>query len=155
MGVSHNLFSPSFLSISLFLNLFILNGFKFGLSLHLLEKKWRNYTSAPKQEAEFLLPSGGVHSWTADTEFWYIDFMHALDASKAKIPNALPLTMADIIELMTDPAAALEAENKWGYMSYEVLVEMFILEGLSPEEAIAMASMWPEGMYIRFVNVGK
>jgi len=114
---------------------------------------------------ELLLPSGGFHSWTADTEFWYMDFVHGLDASKAKIPNALPLTMAGIMEIMTDHEAALEALNKWGYMSYDVLVEMFIFElmGADPtltyEEAEAMATemaaMWPEGLYVRFVNVGK
>ena len=105
---------------------------------------------------EALLPSGGFHSWTADTEFWYMDFVHGLDASKAKIPNASPLTIEDIMELMTNETAALEVENKWGYVSYEVLVEIFIvLEGLTPEEAEAMAAMWPEGIYIRFVNVGK
>ena len=104
---------------------------------------------------ELLLPSGGFNEWVADTEIWYMDFMHGLDASKAKIPNALTLTIADIMELMTDPEAALEAENKWGYVSHDVLVELFILEGLTPEEAEAMAAMWPEGIYVRFVNVGK
>jgi len=73
--------------------------------------------------------------------------------------------MADIMELMTNETAALEVENKWGYMSYDVLVEMFIFElmGADPtltyEEAEAMATemaaMWPEGLYVRFVNVGK
>ena len=105
--------------------------------------------------AELLLPSGGFNEWTADTEIWYMDFVHGLDASKAKIPNTFPLTMADIIEIMTDPEAALEVENKWGYISYDVLVELFIMEGLTPEEAEAMAAMWPEGIYVRFVNVGK
>ena len=107
--------------------------------------------------AELLLPSGGFHSWTADTELWYIDFEHGIDASKAKglIHKAMPLTIADLMELMTNPEAALEAENMWGYVSYDVLVELFILEGLSEEDAIAMASMWPEGIYVRYVNMGK
>jgi len=104
---------------------------------------------------ELMLPSGGVHSWTNDTEFWYMDFMNGLDASKAKIPNALALTIADIMEMMVNETVALEAENKWGYISYDVLVDLFIMEGLSPEDAAAMAAMWPEGMYFRFVNVGK
>jgi len=101
------------------------------------------------------LPSGGFNEWMADTEFWYLDFVHGLDASKAKIPNALPLTMEDLIGLMTDPEAALEAENKWGYISYEVLVQLFMMEGYTQEEAEAMAAMWPNGIYVRFVNVGK
>lgn len=108
----------------------------------------------PGAEVELLLPSGGVHSWTPNTAFWYMDIMHALDASKAEIPNALTLTMADLIEMMTNATAALEAENRWGYMSYELLLQMFIFEGLSQEEAEEWASMWPEGIYIRFVNVG-
>jgi len=103
---------------------------------------------------ECMLPSGAMHSWTADTEFWYFDFMHALDASKAKIKNALPLAIEDIIGMMTDSEAALEAENMWGYISCEVLVQLLVLEGLPEDEAEAMASMWPEGMYMRFVNVG-
>ena len=104
---------------------------------------------------ELVLPSGGFNEWMADTEIWYMDFMHGLDASKTKIPNAMPLTIASIMELMLNETAALEAENKWGYMSYEILVELFIMEGLTPEEAEAMAAMWPEGIYIRYVNVGK
>jgi len=112
---------------------------------------------------ELLPPSGGMHSWTNDTEFWYMDLVHGLDASKAKIPNAFPLTMEDLTELMTNETAALETENKWGYMSNELLVEMItmelIMEGVPPEEAAEiaeeMAAMWPEGMYVRYVNVGK
>ena len=113
---------------------------------------------ATPEGVEALLPSGGFHSWTADTEFWYMDFEHGIDASKAKglIHKATTITFLDIIEVMTDPEAALEAVNKWFYMSNEVLVEMMInLGGLTPEEAEAMAAMWPEGIYVRFVNVGK
>jgi len=107
---------------------------------------------------EALLHSGGFHSWTADTEFWYMDFEHGLDASKAKglIHKATNITFLDIIEVMSDSEAALRAVNKWFYMSYEVLVEMMInIGGLTPEEAEAMAATWPEGVYVRFVNVGK
>jgi len=114
---------------------------------------------------ELLLPSGGFNEWTSDTEFWYMDFTHGLDASKAKIPNAMPLTMADIMELMINETVALEAENKWGYASYDVLVELFIVTLMAEdptltyeeaaEIAAQMAAMWPEGIYVRFVNVGK
>jgi len=114
-----------------------------------------NIMITPGEGVELMLPSGGFNEWVADTEVWYVDFMHGLDASKAKIPNALPLTIDDIIELMTVPEAALEAENKWGYVSYEVLVDLFIMEGMDPVDAEAMAAMWPEGIYFRFVNVGK
>lgn len=41
-------------------------------------------------------------------------------------------------------------------MSYEVLVEMMMnLGGLTQDEAEEMAAMRPEGIYVRFVNVGK
>jgi len=104
---------------------------------------------------ELLLPNGGIHEWMANTKLSAIDFVHMLNASKVKIPNAMPLNISDLIGLMTNPEAALEAENKWGYISHDVLVQLFILEGFSEGEAKEMASMWPEGLYARFVNVGK
>jgi len=112
-------------------------------------------TIAPGEGVELLLPNGIVLEWLADTEVGAIDFMHCLDASKAHIPNAMVLSAMDLIGLMTDPEAALEAENKWGYVSQAVLVELLVLEGFSEEEAEAMASMWPEGVYVKFVNVGR
>ena len=104
---------------------------------------------------EHLLPSGGANEWTGNTESSAIDLVHILDASKAKIPDAIPLTLPDIIGLMTNPEAALEFENKWAYFSHDVFVQLYILLGLSEEEATAIASRWPEGAYVRFVNVGK
>jgi len=110
---------------------------------------------------EVLLPSGGVHSWMADTELTPIDFMLCLDASKAKglTNKATTIEVEDLEEwmtlIMTDPETALEdLKNKLFYLPYDTLVLMFTLEGLSEEEAEAMASMWPDGMYCRFVNVG-
>jgi len=173
---------------------------------------------------ELVLPSGGVQEWMANTESSAIDFVHMLDASKFKIPNAMPLTMSDLMGLVTNPEAALEAENKWGYIPYDVLLTLFIIEypenvtvliadaaagqpnvtladaslfyigdkvvitnGTAIElnviadkvgntltmendlindytagsivakspTAEALASMWPEGLYVRFVNIGK
>jgi len=109
----------------------------------------------PGEGVELLLPNGAVLEWMADTEVSAVDFMHILDASKAHIPNAMVLSVDDLMVLMTDPVAALMLENKWGFVSYEVMVELFMLEGFSEEEAAAAASMWPEGVYARFVNVGK
>jgi len=114
---------------------------------------------------ELLLPNGGVHEWMANTKLSAIDFVHMLNASKVKIPNAMPLNISDLMGLMTNPEAALEAENKWGYISHDVLVQLFILEIMAADPtltyeqaqaiATAMAAMWPEGLYARFVNVGK
>jgi hypothetical protein len=109
----------------------------------------------PGEGVELMLPSGGVHEWLADTAVSAVDFMHILDASKAHIPNAMVLSIDDLMVLLTDPEAALLLENKWGFVSFQVMVELFMLEGYSQEEAEAAASMWPEGVYARFVNVGK
>lgn len=109
----------------------------------------------PGEGVELLLPSGAVLEWVADTEVTAVDFMHILDASKARVPNAMVLSIDDLMVLLTDPEAALMLENKWGFVSYQVMVELFMLEGFSQEEAVAAASMWPEGVYARFVNVGK
>ena len=104
---------------------------------------------------ELMLPSGGIQEWMADTEVGAVDFMHVLDASKAHIPNAMPLNVSELMGLMTYPEVALKYENKWGFISSDVLVELFMLEGLTREQAEQMASMWPDGVYARFVNVGK
>ena len=104
---------------------------------------------------ELILPSGVVNEWMADTEIGVMDFIHMLDASKFKIRNALPLTIEDLKTLFIDPEAALEVENKWGYIPIDVLVKLFIWMGY-PEEVVGeIASMWPEGIYVKFVNVGK
>lgn len=109
----------------------------------------------PGEGVELLLPNGAVLEWLADTEVSAVDFMHILDASKAHIPNAMVLSVDDLMVLIVDPEAALMLENKWGFVSFEVMVELFVLEGFSQEEAEAAASMWPEGVYARFANVGK
>jgi hypothetical protein len=78
--------------------------------------------------AELILPSGGDHSWMADTSEMAIDFMNILDASKAKIPNEYTLDVMVLMDLMTNPILALEYENKWGYMSYAVLLAVSVME---------------------------
>ena len=112
---------------------------------------------ATPEGVESLLPSGGVHSWMADTELMAFDFMNCLDASKAKglANRATTIGVDDLLGwmtlVMTQPADALEAmKNKWFYMPYDTLRLMFELEGADPD----MADMWPDGMYCRFVNVG-
>ena len=104
---------------------------------------------------EHILPSDVANEWTSNTESSAIDIVHIIDASKAKIPDAIPLTIPGIIGLMTNPEAALQSENTWAYFSHDVFVQLYTLLGLSEEDAIAIASRWPEGAYVRFVNVGK
>ncbi len=110
---------------------------------------------------EAVLPNGGIHSWMANTSEMPFDIMHGLNASKAKglIKEAEEITPSGLeawmMTILLDPETALEAlKNKWFYMPHETLVAMFVMEGFTLEEAEAMASMWPEGMYVRFVNVG-
>ncbi len=107
------------------------------------------------------LPSGGLHSWMANTEEWPFDIMHCIIASKAKglINTAVEISPSEIETwmwmMMLNPEIAVEAlKNKWFYWPYETLVALFMLEGLDQEAAEAAASMWPDGMYLRFINVG-
>jgi len=104
---------------------------------------------------EHLLPSGVAVEWTSDTEAGAIDIVHIVDASKAKIPNAIPLTLPDIVALMTNPEAALQSENTWAYFSHDTFVQLYMALGLPEEQATTIASRWPEGAYVRFINIGK
>jgi len=117
-------------------------------------------TAMPEGGVELVTPSGVIHEWVADTETSVIDYEHVLDASKAKIPNAKPLTLAELQEMMSDPEIALQHENKWGYMSNTVLKDFFewlmsMGYPITPEEIALILSMYPEGVYVMFVNVGK
>jgi hypothetical protein len=110
---------------------------------------------------EAFLPSGGIRSWSANTSEMPIDIIHGLDASRAKglMKKAEVITPSGLEEwmmmLILDPETALEnLKNKWFYFSYDTLVAMFMMEGYNSEDAAAMASMWPDGMYVRFVNLG-
>ena len=99
-----------------------------------------------------LLTHGGVQNEWRDTEAGVLDFMHILNASTVELPRVTTFTLTEIVALLMDPAAALEFENKWGYMSQETLLAVLILMGETEAEAIA--AMWPDGMYFRYVNVG-
>ena len=103
---------------------------------------------------EHMLPSDVALEWTNNTETGAIDIVHIIDATKAKIPNATPLTLPDIIALMTNPEAALESENTWAYFSHETLLQLYMALGLSEEQATEIASRWPEGAYVRYINIG-
>lgn len=102
-----------------------------------------------------LLTPGGVQNEWADTDSGVFDFFHILSASKTELPGATTFTIDEIIALMMNPEAALEFENKWGYISQETLLALLILMGIPTDEAETMAAMWPDGMYFRYVNVGK
>lgn len=125
------------------------------------QKSNNPHVETTPEGVDVLLPRGGLHSWMADTELMPIDFLQGLSASTAKglAHRATTVAAEDLEEwmilIMTEPAAALETlKSKWFYFSYDTLVFMFVLEGYSEEEAVEMASMWPDGMYCRFVNVG-
>lgn len=110
---------------------------------------------------EAFLPNGGMRSWSANTSEMPIDIIHGLDASRAKglMNKAEVITPSGLEEWMMmvilDPETALEnLKNQWFYFSYDTLVAMFMMEGLNAEDAAAMASVWPDGMYVSFVNLG-
>jgi len=105
-------------------------------------------------ETVLLTPGGVQHEWY-DTEVGVMDYLHVLNASKVDWGDRVPsLSLADLLTLMSDPEAALESENKWGYVSQSVLFDLLKL--FYPEDvAGSIAAMWPDGMYIMFVNVGK
>lgn len=90
---------------------------------------------------DLFVPSGGAHSWMADTSEMSIDIMHILDASKAKIPNAYTLDVMVLMNMMMDPMVALEYENKWGYMSYAVLLAFSVLE--DPTQVVYASDLIP------------
>jgi len=105
-------------------------------------------------EAVLLTPSGVQNEWS-DTEASVFDFFHILSASKTELPRVRTFSLGEIVALMMDTVAALEFENKWGYISQETLLALLILMEVPEDEAEAMAAMWPAGMYFRYVNVGK
>jgi len=102
-----------------------------------------------------LLTPGGVQNEWRDTEASVFDFFHILNASKTELPGVKTFTFEQLVALLMDPAAALEFENKWGYMSQETLLALLILMEVPEEQAEAIAAMWPDGMYFRYHNVGK
>jgi hypothetical protein len=102
-----------------------------------------------------MLPSDVAIEWTNNTETGAIDIVHIIDASKAKIPNATPLTLPDIIALMTNPEAALQSENTWAYFSHDTFLQLYMALGLPEEQATTIAQRWPEGAYIRYINIGQ
>lgn len=102
-----------------------------------------------------LLTPGGVQNEWRDTETSVFDFFHILNASKMERPRVRTFNLTEIIALMMDSVAALKFENKWGYISQETLLGLLLFMGTQQPEAEAIATMWSDGMYFRFVNVGK
>jgi hypothetical protein len=113
-----------------------------------------HYTVTRPGTVEHMLPSDVANEWTNNTETGAIDFIHIIDASKAHIPNAIPLNITQIVALMTNPEAALEFENTWAYFSHETLLQLYMALGLTEQQATEIASRWPEGAYIRYINIG-
>ena len=108
---------------------------------------------------EMPLPSGVMVEWMADTDLSVMDTVLIKNAAKFKIRNALDVTLGDLITLFSDPVAALEYENTWGRASYAVLEDFFdwliTMGAMSPEEAALILEMYPDGMYLKFGNVGQ
>ncbi len=113
------------------------------------------YLAVMPEGVALRLPGGVQQEWVADARISLIDFMHLLDPSKHKIRKAILPTFEELKAMFTDPEAAVEVENKWGYISHDILVEILTWMGYPEEEVDAIAAMWPIGVYIMFLNVGK
>jgi hypothetical protein len=101
-----------------------------------------------------LTPGGVQHEWY-DTDAGVMDHLQILNASKVDWSSRVPsLSFAELLTLMTNPEAALQFENKWGYVSQSVLFDLLKLE-YPADIAWSIASMWPDGMHVRYVNVGQ
>jgi hypothetical protein len=110
-------------------------------------------------EVELYAPGGVGHIW-AETEIGVMDSCNWKNASKYKIRNAISLTVDDFMNLY---AGDLTYENKWTFIELQVILdfidimlEMGAITEAEAQEAIDMfEALFPEGMYLLFVNVGK
>lgn len=108
---------------------------------------------------EFYLASGVGNGWTLDTDMGVMDSWHWKDKSKFEINKATSLTVGDLVGIMG--MGDLTHENKWCYVSLEVLVGFVdllvemgaISEAVGEQMKNEFTAMFPEGMYFMFVNV--
>ena len=114
--------------------------------------------------AQFMLPSGQFTEWVQPTVLGTIFFQHK-NANDFQIRNAMPMT----IQIATSPdsqgvadmIAFYGAENHWIYLSQDSYANFLFnsfVQTLGPVAAGAIAaeisSMYPYGLYIRFVVIG-
>ena len=95
--------------------------------------------------AQLFLPSGLFTEWLTmyDPPFF---FQHK-DAAKFQIVNAIEMT----IDEETDMYLFFANENKWMHLTHDSYATFLMFVGVDP----SFAELYPEGLYIRFVQPGK
>src|SRR5512135_2816117 len=94
---------------------------------------------------QFFLPSGLFIEWVP-SEMGNVFFQHK-SATDFYIGNAIEMTIA----APGDLGPFFAAENKWIYISEASYASFLGFVGIDP----SFAELYPDGLYIRFVIVGK
>ncbi len=94
---------------------------------------------------QLFLPSGLFIEWVPSV-MGDIFFQH-MDAQKFQIKNAVDVTITS----PADFALFLTMENRWIYLTEASYATFLSIVGIDP----SFAETYPEGLYIRFVIVGK
>ena len=97
------------------------------------------------QWAQLFLPSGLFVEWL--TQYDPPFFIQHKDAAKFQIANAIEMTIDD----PTDMYLYFANENRWMYLTHDSYATFLVFVGENP----SFADLYPEGLYIRFVVVGK
>jgi len=95
--------------------------------------------------AQLFLPSGLFTEWL--TQYDPPFFFQHKDAAKFQIGNAIEITVDD----PTDLDLFFGNENKWMYLTHDSYATFLVFVGVDP----SFADLYPEGLYIRMVVVGK
>jgi len=109
-------------------------------------------------------PSGTINFWQFDLSQNLFNHQIWIDASKAKIGNAVvvpefdpyinPLTQL-LVQILVDPEISLEYEHRWLYLSFNNVVSFLVLLGMDVQEAIATTIIHnPQGAYYMYMAVG-
>jgi hypothetical protein len=108
-------------------------------------------------------PSGTINYWTADWSNSLFDHQLWIDARKAKIGNAVVIPDFDpisnsfaqlLVQIFVDPEISLAYEHKWLYLSFNNVVSLLVIGGISIEDAVAAATIHnPQGAYYMYINV--
>jgi hypothetical protein len=109
-------------------------------------------------------PSGTINFWQDDLSQNLFNHQIWIDASKAKIGNAVVIPEFDptgnpftqlLVQILVDPEISLAYEHKWLYLSFNNVVSFSVIFGTPLEEAIATATIHtPQGAYYMYMAVG-
>ena len=109
-------------------------------------------------------PSGTINFWQSDLSQNLFNHQIWMDASKAKIGNAVVVPEFDpntnpftqlLVQILVDPETSQAYEQKWLYLSLHNVISFLVLLGTPLEEAIATATIHnPQGVYYMYMAVG-